>query len=260
MFDFLSIGDPEFTKSMICKKLGLPNSRSYFSDVLKGKFLSPLKTPVMAKVFGLSADETKFFRTLVNFNQAFDDPNEKDILFEQLLTMSKPSATQINPKAYDYYRTWHHCVVRALLDIVDVSDNWADLAGLTYPKISKSEVNASKKLLIDLGIIARNENGFWKPNGKSITTGSFMRDQAILQFQTQILEMAQKAIINNSLIGQRVKTLLMTLSEDSYKRVLGAIDRFNNELTTIATQDENPADRIYQLALVLFPYSQGSIK
>ena len=46
--------DRRFTKSAICKELGLPNSRSYFNDVLNGKPVSG--TYITAVWTGLSLD------------------------------------------------------------------------------------------------------------------------------------------------------------------------------------------------------------
>ena len=36
--------DPEFTRTGICNMLGLPKTRSYFADVLRGKKVSPRMT------------------------------------------------------------------------------------------------------------------------------------------------------------------------------------------------------------------------
>ncbi|MGL1904318.1 MAG: hypothetical protein OCC49_19445, partial [Fibrobacterales bacterium] len=45
-YDFYHTEDKAFTKSHICKMIGLPNSRSYFKDILNGKILSAVKIPL----------------------------------------------------------------------------------------------------------------------------------------------------------------------------------------------------------------------
>ncbi|NLE03272.1 MAG: TIGR02147 family protein, partial [Crenarchaeota archaeon] len=52
--------DPDFTKSFICRKLGLPISRSYFQDVLNGKTVSDIKIPLFTKLLELDKDEARF--------------------------------------------------------------------------------------------------------------------------------------------------------------------------------------------------------
>ena len=80
--------DRRFTKSAICKLLGLPNSRSYFNDVLNGKLVSNTYIERFVKLLEFDTDEARFFRVLVKFNQA-DIPSERELLIEQLISLNK---------------------------------------------------------------------------------------------------------------------------------------------------------------------------
>jgi uncharacterized protein (TIGR02147 family) len=80
--------DKTFTKAHICRELGLPNTRSFFNDILRGRHLSPLKVPLLVKILKLQKEEEQYFRVLVNFNQAFD-PDEKELLLDQLISLNR---------------------------------------------------------------------------------------------------------------------------------------------------------------------------
>jgi len=62
----------KFTQGYICKLLGLPNTRSYFNDVLKNKnltrrFQEKLLDNIMPN---LDEMEGNYFRALVGYNQS----------------------------------------------------------------------------------------------------------------------------------------------------------------------------------------------
>jgi len=81
-FKFKNDQEKTFSKAEVYRRLGLPNSRSYFNDVVNGKFVSKPKINLFIKLCDFSKDEAVFFRTLVNFNQAYDEPDEKELLFD----------------------------------------------------------------------------------------------------------------------------------------------------------------------------------
>ena len=52
-----STADERFTKTYICRQMGLPNSRSFFSDIIAGKkLLSKSKMELLIPIFALEGD------------------------------------------------------------------------------------------------------------------------------------------------------------------------------------------------------------
>ena len=247
----------KFSKAFICKELGLPNSRSYFQDVLNGKFVSQLKVPLFIKVFNLDRDEAQFFRVLVNYNQAVDDPEEREFLFEQLISLNQTPKAIISAKEYSYYKDWYNSVVRAILNIVDFrkDGNYLKFARQIFPPLTETQARGSVNLLLDLELIAENNHGFLKPTEKVITTGAYAKDELIKQHQIKSLDIAREAILKNQKQSQRVITKTISVSEEGYNRVLKNIEKCSSEINSIVHKDEAPADRVYQIDIVLFPHS-----
>lgn len=247
----------KFSKTFICKELGLPNSRSYFQDILNGKFVSQLKIPLFIKLFNLNNEESQFFRVLVNYNQAVDDPKEREYLFEQLVSLNQTPKAIINEKEYAYYKDWYNSVVRAVLNIVNFrkDGNYLKLARQIFPPLTETQARASVNLLLELGLIKENENGFLKPTEKVISTGAYARDEIIKQNQLKSLEIAREAILKNQKQPQRVITKTISISNEGYNRVLKNIEKCSSEINSIVHKDEAPADRVYQLDIILFPHS-----
>ncbi len=261
MFDFKRSLNIKFNKAHICRELGLENSRSYFQDIVNGKFLSPIKVPLMVKVFELNKGESKYFRILVNYNQAFDEPDERELYFEQLVTLKKSSGREVDSSQYEYYSKWYHSVIRATLDIVNASeDDTALIRKQLVPDITAKEVRDSLKLLKKLDLVYVTDDGFLKPSDTIMRTPQYCRDEAIIRFQMQVLEQAQHVFPtkNSTGLNKRTITKMLTFSEHGNERLEAAIDRFSNEINAIVAEDEGESDRIYQMLISLFPYSKGA--
>jgi len=257
-YNYLHNQDKKFSKSYICKELGLPNSRSYFQDVLNGKYVSPLKVPLFIRVFNLDEKEAHFFRALVNYNQAVDDPQERESLFEQLIALNQTPKSTISSKEYAYYKDWYNSVVRAVLNIVDFKSegNYLKLARQVFPAITEAQAHSSVNLLLELGLIKENGSGFLKPTEKVISTGAYAQNEVIKQYQLKSLAISREAILKNQKEPQRVITKTISVSKEGYQRVLKNIEKCNSEINSIVHKDEDPADRVYQLNIVLFPHSK----
>jgi uncharacterized protein (TIGR02147 family) len=251
-YDFNHGIEPDFTKAFICKELGLPNSRSYFQDVLNGKFVSEVKVPLFIKLLGLSHDEAQYFRVLVRFNQS-DDPEEKELLLDQLISLNRTPQKIVSPKAYSYYKQWYHSVVKAILEVIDFTGDYAGLGRALLPPITVRQARASIKLLLDLGLIKKNETGVFKPTDKVVSTGAFAQDAIIRQFQLKCIESARFALTKNQKQPERVLTNTISISEEGYKRLEKHLQKFCSEVRSIIHKDETKPDRVYQLDILLFP-------
>ncbi len=117
--------DSGFSKSAICKRLGIPNTRSYLNDVINGRKVTPSYIERFIHVFEFKQEEAQFFRVLVKFNQA-ENNNEKELYLEQLISLNKTPKKIIDKKAFAFFREWHHSVIRTLLDN---TGRWGDADG-----------------------------------------------------------------------------------------------------------------------------------
>jgi uncharacterized protein (TIGR02147 family) len=253
--DFYSLrrqAEKGFTKTYICKELGLPNTRSYFRDVLNGKYVSDLKIPLFIRLLGLDKNESQYFRVLVRFNQS-NDPQEKDLLLDQLISLNRTPQKVLTRNAFAYYKEWYHSVIRAILEVIEFTGNYADLAKRCIPPIKRKQAEDSIKLLLELGLIRKNSKGAYKPTDKVIATGTFAQDDIIRQFQMKCFKAACVAIVNKQKQPKRVMTKTISISREGYKRLEKRLDKFSDEIRTIVHKDGNPADSVYQITLALFP-------
>ncbi len=248
--------DKSFTKTAMCKKLGLPNSRSYFGEIMSGKVaLSNIKMELIIKIFELKGDEAQYFRCLVQYNQSCIK-EEREFYFDNLISLNKTPKKLIDPDAYAYFKDWAPSTIRAALDVFDIKNNYKTLGEKIVPSISTKRVQAAIQLLDKLKFIKRNKNGCWKPTDKMIQTKSYMEDELIKKYQAECLEIAAKAIWRNSSKPKNISCDTMSISKGTYLKIEKKLQKFKSEFKSIVHKDEEPASDVYQLCIQLYPQTE----
>lgn len=247
--------EKKFNKSNISKLIGLPNTRSYFTDVLAGKNITPNFIERFINILALENDEAQFFRVLVKFNQA-ESVNEREIYFEQLISLNKTPKMILRKEIFEYYKHWHNSAIRAILNIYDFSGDYKGLAQKVFPNISPKQAKESIKLLEKLKLIKKDEHGHYKLTENSISTPDYIKNDLVKQYQMKCLDLAKTAIIINESLPQTITTNTISVSEEGYKLIEKKIHKFRSEVRSLIHKDENKAEKVYQLGIQLFPNSK----
>ena len=248
--------DPEFSKSEVSRQLGLPRTRSYFTDILAGKRLSGTFLDRFILVLGLDKDEARYFRVLVRFNQS-ETPEDRELSFDQLVALNKTPRQGLDQKHYLYYHHWWNGAIRALLEVSDYGqDDAGKLAKDLTPPITPGEAKASLELLQELGLVAKNGKGLLKPTTRNLATPEGSRDELVRQLQIQQLELAQRSLLMPPSDDRRTFTNTVSVSESGWDMILQRIERFREELRSIVHRDPDPANRVAQFTLSFIPLSR----
>lgn len=248
--------EPTFTKSEFSRMMNLPNTRSYFTDVLKGKRVTETFIERFIKVLGFKENEAQFFRTLIRFNQA-ENVVERELAFQQLIDLNKTPSKTLDKNMVEYYSRWYYGVIRALVEIETFSDDYADLAKKIRPPITPGQVKKAVKLLIKLGLAERNELGILKPTYKAIKAPEIFHDEFIRQYQLQILSLVQQKMISEpSDIGFSYMSTI-SISEQGYHRLLRLVEKLQSQARSTVHKDENAANRVVHLSVILTKLTKG---
>lgn len=245
--------DKSFTRSRFCKELGLPNTRSFFNDIVKG--IRPLsKTYVERFVLALSMneEEAQYFRILVDFNQS-ELPRERELLFDQLVSLNRTPSRFVSSDEYEFYRHWHHSTVFSLLDVLDFTDDYAGLAKRIFPPITVAQARESVALLQKLGLVHLTGAGLWKPTAKTLDSGSYVQSELIRQYQLQCLELSKRAMLLDHREARNFSTITLSISKEGCELIEKKLQKFKSEARSIAHREAAPADRVYQLNIQYFP-------
>ena len=244
--------DSSFTKSAICKRLGLPNTRNFLNNVIAGRKLTTTFVERFIRVFEFDEEEARFFRVLVKYNQA-ENTEERELYLDQLISLNKTPKRILDKKAFAFFRHWRHSLIRTILDAFDFKDDYKALASLLSPPVTPKEARQSIAVLESLRLIEMDGNGYWRPSDKSVTTSNYLKDEMISQYQVQCLELAKLSLLKRSRIPQNISTNCISVSSEGYRRVQKKIDRFRSEIRSLVHKDNAQSDCVYMLNIQLFP-------
>lgn len=243
--------DPDFTRAGACVLLGLPKTRSYYNDIVKGKKLSSRMIPKFVEVLGLNKKEARYFETLVNLDQA-KTAMERNAFFEELLKQHPDSHRILNEDAYEYYNHWYNSVLFTALEVVDVSDDLEPVQKLIFPKVSVGTLKRSLELLERLGFVRKNEDGFWKSCRESVSSGAYNNSDLVRQYQLQCFELSKQALLANNENPSDMGTFTFSVSDDAFKAIAKEIQGLKARVRKIITQDRKKATGVHQLNIHLF--------
>ncbi len=244
--------DPSFSKSTFSRLLGLPNTRSYISDVIKGKRVTPEFVERFVNTMSLKGHEANYFRMLVKHNQC-TNPDERMLYFEQLISLNRTPRRILEKDLFEYYKVWYHSVIRAMLHFYDFTDDYVSLAARLRPAITVRQARDSIKLLLKLRLIAADDHGFYRPTDKALSSPDFITDELVRQYQMQCFELAKRSIVekNGCHAGQYI-TNTVSISASGFKVLENLVERFRSELRALAVKDDMPAENVYTVTLAVF--------
>ena len=245
------VSDPEFTRAGACALLGLPKTRSYYNDIVKGKKLSSRMIPKFVEVLGLNKKEAKYFETMVNLDQA-KSTAERDAYFEELLRQHPDPHHILDADAYEYYNHWYNSVLFTALEVVDVSDDLEPIQKRIFPKVSVGTLKRSLELLERLGFVRKNEDGFWKSCRDSVSSGAYNNNDLVRQYQLQCFELSKQALLANDDNPSDMGTFTFSVSDEAFKAIAKEIWAMKARVRKIITQDKKKATGVHQLNIHLF--------
>jgi uncharacterized protein (TIGR02147 family) len=251
-FNWKNTQNPKFSKSEFSRLLGMPNTRSYFNDVLKGKKISDSFVERFLQILELSDRESVYFRTLVGFNQS-DVEQERETAYEFLIKLRR---RHILPEAVDqmeYYKDWHNGAIRTLLDVIPCKGDPADIRRFLFPSIPLTKIKESLDLLLRLGMIAPDTHGYLKPIQKHLSSGSYSSKQQVLLYQSQQIDLLKKNILKRGSVPSNTSTSFVSVSNKAYGLIEQKLQEFKNEIRSIINTDSQKPDCAYMIINSLTP-------
>ena len=118
-----------------------------------------------------------------------------------------------------------------------------------------TQARKSVELLLKLGLIEKKKDGTYIQTAKNVTAGNKPVDIMVIRnYHKQALENAKKSLDSFPVNERNCSSLVMSLTEETYKDIAEEIDEFRNRITLIANKSKG-SDRVYKLAIQLFPGS-----
>jgi uncharacterized protein (TIGR02147 family) len=154
-YDEAKHANPGFSYQVFSERAGI-KSKGYLHNVIRGeRTLDTAAVLGLARAMKLSKRETEYFENLVGMHNA-RTLAERNHFFERLSSIRIRGDSAWEPQLvrhdqYELYARLHYSVVRSLIDLLPVTDDYARLARNVRPSITPSQAKKAVELLLRLG-------------------------------------------------------------------------------------------------------------
>jgi len=242
-----------FSLRLFTQRIGL-SSASFLSAVLKGK--KNLGEEVRLKLgasLGLSSDEEEYFHWLVQFNQT-KEMEGKNYCFRQLQKFRASKAYIVGEGQYLFYSQWYYSAVWNWFGLNPKERSPAQIAKAIRPALTASQVEESILVLQQCGLLRKVANGY-QTSETHLTTAPEVASLAVKNHILDIHHLATQMLDQVPAEQRQYNTLMFQVSANGFATIKDRIRLFQEELRDILDHDHGE-DRIYTLAMSLFPNSQ----
>jgi uncharacterized protein (TIGR02147 family) len=247
--------NPAFSYRYFAKRAGF-NSSGLYKDIVDGRTgITRSLILRFATAMKLLSKQKEYFETLVYFNEA-KTVEEKKLYFERLMKYHNSKAFRVEKSQYEYYSKWYYIAVRELLAVGNYGDDYSAISETLNPALRREQAKKAIEVLKKLGLIKKDNNGYYKAVDKILTTGPEIKSLAVANFQKSMMDLAKEAIDRHPAERRNISTVTFSVSEKTYddinselvacrKRILGMVDRSENEAM------------VCQLNMQLFPLTRN---
>ena len=237
------------------QKMGI-NSTSWLTMVVKGRIgLSKVTANKLSGILRHSILETRFFETLVFFNQS-RSTEDRNRYYQELCTLAKTKEARLVSKdQYDFYSEWYHSAVRSIIGMYGFTGDFKKLAAMVIPSITPAQARKSVELLESIKLIVKNKSGGYEIADTAITTGEDVQSLAWANFQPETMRLAQEAMDRFDRTRRYIGTQTVGVSEETFIAIRQLLIDTKNKIAEMANSDQT-ADRVYQINFQAFPLSQ----
>lgn len=245
--------DSRFSYRFLSEQSGI--NPGNFIKMLKGERNLTLVAAIkLSHPMGLNKRERDYFQSMIRFSQA-KNHDEKKQCFEELITFKESSVRVLDAGYYMFYDKWYYTAVREALSFFPLNDkNFAELGKAIIPGISVKQVEKTVKLLLELKLIVKADNGNYQRTDAVLSTGNEMRSLVLNNFVINTMKLAAQSI-NARVQETNLSTVTCSLSSEGFNQVQEEIRKCRRRILEIA-KDSNIPDRVYQFNMQLFPLTE----
>jgi uncharacterized protein (TIGR02147 family) len=243
--------NPSYSFRCFSNRAGF-KSKSFIQHVIDGRRnLSDDSIEKLNRVLKLTGKQLSYFSALVSFNQA-KTRELRMYHWSQLCAFNPRNPLRLLMKdQYEYFTKWYHKTVRELVCSVDFGDEYEYLGKLLTPPISAREARKSVQLLLKLGLIRKMDRGYVQTDA-FLTTGDEVQSLAVQNFHHENLGLARRAIDSIPRDDRDISTLVVALSDNTFRQIKNEIRAFRKRLLGIVNSEESH-DGVYHINFHLFP-------
>jgi uncharacterized protein (TIGR02147 family) len=228
-------------------------SPNYLKLVMDGeRNLTPETAAQFARACGLKGEAADYFCELVAFNQA-RSAAEKERHYERLSKFRRYRRIHRLDGAQDrYHSRWYIPAIRELAARPDFQEDPKWIARTLLPSISPREASAAIKVLCELGLLVRDDNGRLKLAEPLVSTAEGPLGHQVAAYHRAMMERAAEALDRVPREERDIGAITLCISQNKMQELKARLERFRFELLDLYEPDDKP-ERVVQVNFQMFP-------
>lgn len=244
-----------FSYRWLAKRLGL-KSHAHVGAIVRGEKVATAK--LMDQFFALmnlESGELLYAKALLGLQNA-KTPEERQFFSKKIESLrGKEGQAKILPGgATKFIEKWYHA---AILEMIGMS-NWREdtklIARRLRAEVTPSQVEASIKLLLKLGLVKRDDAGKLQRVAESFISTNNVPNAAIRMFHKQMLEKSIRAVDDFKVTERTLLGHTLPIDKSRLKEAQQLIFEFQKSLHNLMQTVDG--DEIYHLSIQMFPLTQ----
>lgn len=249
----------EYSYSQVIAKLGL-KSKGHITQILQGKKkVPPQLAEKIAEFFSLQGRTRQFVLALIEFTQAKSHEDKKHYL-DCMTSLQVEDGKTLLPTHYNLCKQWYYPVIRELVRIVPVVDNYDVIASMVSPSISERAAEAAIRDLERMGLIVRNNKRRYIQTDAMITFGEGWKSIVVREFQHQAMELQKQAFERYPAEEREISNATLCMSRERATLVKRRLQAFRREIISLVKSDPRKSEQVFQFNIGFFPLSKGKSK
>lgn len=255
-YKFRKSQEKGFSYRSFAKEAGFA-SPNFLKLIVDGKRnLTRATLPKFIEVLRLGKKESEFFSQLIDFNQA-NGNDEKRHYFEKIASFTQYRAVRmLETDQFDYFSEWYHVVIRELVAMPGFREDPTWIARMLNFQITPTMAQKTIDLLLRLRLVERDAKKRLHRTNVTITSGAEVKSLALRKFHKEMLAKAQEALDMLAANERDITTLTIPIATSRLPLIKEKLDEIRKEILALAEEKHQPADRVYQLNLQLFPITK----
>ncbi len=242
-----------FSYRYFARRAGV-SSPSFLRHVMRGERNIGNTAGQFARALELSAEETEFFKLLVEFDQG-ENAEQKNVAFEKIAaSRGFRTARHIDRDMFQYLSHWYYPAIREMVARPDFDEDPVWIGSQLQPPVSVPEVQEALEVLLGLGLVERKRGKLVRGEA-SVSTGHEVRSLAIGNYHRQMLQRASESIELFSSEHRDLGAMTTCISHATLLDIKSRIHEFRELVFALCEQDE-VHEVVVQFNTQLFPLTR----
>ena len=252
LFGYRKKKDAYFSHRFFARRAGF-SSPNFLKLVITGqRNLTNTSVAQVARGFSLKSKEREFFEYLVFMTQAANH-DERNHYYQKMISIRGVGAIKkLEGASYEYFSNWYIPVIREVAVWGSGRMSAEEIAALLNPPVATKDAERALKVLTELHLLEKDEEGGWRHCDAAVTTGPEVRSLVIANYHREMIRLAADSIERHPSQERDISGLTLSVGRDRMPELKKRIAAFRRELLDLACGDNDPR-QVVQVNLQAFP-------